>query len=415
MPMKAIYHDRLLIALFALALILRCGTLFLSGISISNFGDSHDYLIAANALCQGDHYPDATELPFFRAPGLPLFLSIAALCYSSSIATLKFLLPLIDLLGMFCLIKATEHFNFSQSATRIAAMLYAISPMMIGQTLALQTEPLFQMTLIACTLGLVSGSIPAAILAGASFGIASLTRPAALGILPIAICYLTIHRKPTHLAVFILGASLLIAPWSMANKIRTGELILINDAFGYNFWRGSHPIMQRIYAAKTNQELEQLSSILEHELTPSMANSTIGMNYKQRSEFFEQAALKQLMVNPIQSIQLIKTKILVFLRPWLDPAAWGIPVLLITGIWESLLYLGGIIGWTLLWKRSRSVAALIALYLISALAVNLPFQVVVRFRIPFYEWVLVLLTAFAIDQVRDRFKRKNRCPSELLD
>lgn len=175
---------------------------------------------------------------------------------------------------------------------------------------------------------------------------------------------------------------------------------MINDAFGYNFWRGSHPIMHSIYNAQSKDELQQLSNTLEHQLTPDAVSKTAGMTHRQRSAWFEALAWEGILADIPGAIRLLLTKAIVFLRPWLDPAAWSWPIVLVTGLWECGLYLSGSMGIFFVWRRSKPAATLIILYLLAGLALNLPFQVVARFRIPLYEWVFILLSAFAADEIR---------------
>jgi hypothetical protein len=39
----------------------------------------------------------------------------------------------------------------------------------------------------------------------------------------------------------VLAAALTLAPWTIRNFVRYHKLIVVNDAGGFNFWRGTHP------------------------------------------------------------------------------------------------------------------------------------------------------------------------------
>lgn len=388
------------------ALLLRLVALSFRGLSLTTFGDSLDYLLAANSLCQGTPYPDATELPFFRAPGLPFFMVCSSFCQLNTVVTSKIALVVLDVVGMLIAMAIAFRLQPNRKIPLLAGLLYATSPLLIGQSTDLQSETLFQVALSGSVLAAMSGTLIGASASGALIAVAALTRPIALGFLPLAILGIAlIHGRlgAKPLISFLVSLTLVLIPWGLFNLSRHGEFTLINDAFGYNFWRGNHPIMQQIYDAPDSSTLSQLSHELEHELTPTLVAETGDMSRRERSRFFFARGMEQLLRSPETGLALVATKIKVFLRPWPDPVAWGKLAVLVVGIWESALYLLSIATLLRLFRTKPRLVLFISVYLLAGLMLNLPFQVVTRFRVPIFEWVLIILAAIEVERYRNNF------------
>ncbi len=359
------------------------------------FGDAADYQRAAYALCMNLPYPDATELPFFRAPGLPLFLAVTTLCTPYSVLLGRVALICTDILSIVGLISITNLLGLNRKAQTLTALAFAISPLVVGQTLDIQSEPLFQCLAIWLTVTLFNSSARSRIFAGVLFGAAALTRPIALGFIPLIFCAIWQGSPKTPIKfslLFLFGAAVAIAPWTSANYQRTGEFILINDAAGYNFWRGNHPIMTQVYNAPDTKTLAELSYQLEHELTPAQVAASNSSSYSERSSYLFQQGLTQLVQSPASSFSLLLTKCWVFLRPTVHAGAWPNSIWWGVAIWESCLYLFAAIGFLRGALSTRMRYGIIA-YLFLGLVLSVPFQVVTRFRVPLYEWVLLISAA----------------------
>src|SRR5439155_26800734 len=62
------------------------------------------------------------------------------------------------------------------------------------------------------------------------------TRPSALLCIPLFALF-----RPRRALPLLIAAALTLAPWAVRNFVRYHELIVITDAGGFSFWRGSHP------------------------------------------------------------------------------------------------------------------------------------------------------------------------------
>jgi len=386
---------RIVLSLVGFTLLIRLLVLVLLPSDQYSFGDAHDYQMSADALCTKLPYPDATELPFFRAPGLALFLAIITFCnpYITTLSRLGLIFA--DLVSVIGLISLSQFLGLKPKAQLLAALIFAMSPLILGQTLAVQSEPLFQCLLIWLAVALFCNTKRSHFIAGLLFGLASLTRPIAIGFLPLLIWGI-VQLSPKiwirSSVLFVLGGLLVISPWSYANYLRTGEFILINDGAGYNFWRGNHPIMMEIYNAADAQTLAKLSHTLEYELTPAIVAKKSSSSRSERSAYFFQQGVSSLMNSPSASLELLIKKCWVFLKPTLHAGAWPTLIWWAIALWESLLYLLTAIA-LLRGQLPLQMRIGICAYLLLGLVLSLPFQVVTRFRVPLYEWVLIILAA----------------------
>ncbi|MBY0280316.1 hypothetical protein K2Z84_33710 [Candidatus Binatia bacterium] len=82
-----------------------------------------------------------------------------------------------------------------------------------------------------------------------------------------------------------------------------------------------------------------------------------------------------------------------FFRPWLDPAAHGTVAVALSAAW--FVALGGLAlrGTASLWTRDRTLVILLVASVLLAGFAHVPFQTVLRFRLPFTEPLLLALAA----------------------
>jgi hypothetical protein len=372
-----------------------------------HFGDADDFMSASRALCLTTTYPDATELPFFRAPGLPLIISILGACQIESRHTARLILISLDMIALIGLFRIVHRMKGRNAHYALAGSLFSFSPMIVGQTFDLQSEPLFQCCLIWCVVILISNSPRRNWIAGMLLGWASLTRPIGLGLLPLLLLGVTIRSKPLRLKGMLaaaLGFLVVVAPWTFDNWRRTGEFILINDAGGYNLWRGTHPINQEIYNARDPYQLARISAELEHQLTKQLSEETRHLSKAQRSELFSAKAASQIADDPIESAKLILRKLWTFVRPSPHLGVWPFRIWLAITVWETLLY-GFAIKKLYTLRSNTTLNFGVVCYLTLTCLFSMPFQVVSRFRAPLWEWVLIVLIALPSSRTQDNSKK----------
>ncbi|MCB0360045.1 MAG: hypothetical protein KDD44_10425, partial [Bdellovibrionales bacterium] len=252
------------------------------------FGDALDYIAAAHQICTTHSYPLASSAPFFRAPGFPLFLSIASLCNFDFVLACKVGLVCVEVLSCFLVYKLSTLFWGNQKSGIIAATFFAFYPPFIFLVTDLYSEPLFMMLHLSATYLFLTDDRVAGIKtigAGLFVGLASLVRPIGLILVAIFASLLLIlvrtsgfKRAAYGLLFFLMGTALVLAPWVIRNNKVFGSFVLVNDAGGYNFWRASTPEMQRMYSTTSPQEFFDTAKSFEQITSPQTAREVFAVS-----------------------------------------------------------------------------------------------------------------------------------------
>jgi len=189
-------------------------------------------------------------LTSFRAPLYPAFLAVIYFIFGSgegrffaarlAQALLGALLAPLTYCASLCLLAQNGR------AARISAWLVAGYPMLIIFPLALATENLFFLLVLASMLMLFKAAgMPSTInfvLAGLLLGLSALTRSVILPFAGLAVLWAWFSLRQRRGAVLMAGMlALTIAPWVVRNSLLYGELTGIETSLGYNLYVGYHP------------------------------------------------------------------------------------------------------------------------------------------------------------------------------
>jgi 4-amino-4-deoxy-L-arabinose transferase-like glycosyltransferase len=204
-----------------------------------------------------DQVPVEGYRTVFRAPGYPFFL---AGVYGASGLTHRFAAArLIQALMGASLAPLTALLALRLGLVRRTALLaggiVALYPILIFYPLALASENLFILLLLAGTLLLLDaierGRIATTVGAGLLLGLATLTRSTLIAFLPLGA--LALWRSgaspaprgrsagPRKAIVFSLVACLAIVPWAVRNSLVLGRPAFIENSLGYNLFVSYHP------------------------------------------------------------------------------------------------------------------------------------------------------------------------------
>ncbi|HEY0594092.1 MAG TPA: hypothetical protein VGF40_20140 [Thermoanaerobaculia bacterium] len=395
------------LALFLVAFLVRAGAIAATGAEDIGFGDARDYLATAKTVCTEGDYPTRGNLPFFRAPGLPLFLATATGCDPSRIARAKLAIALADALLAPLLYVLGVAVTGSPAVGSLAAIAGALHPGLVYQTTDIRSEPLFTVmltaSLAAFALARRQTRAPLLLVAGATAAMAALVRPVGL----IAIAFLAVaalcdraplRRRLAGAALVVAGAAAALAPWTALMAQKHGELILVNDAGGYNLWRGSHPALAAAVRAETPEAYRARSVEFETVITPQVAASveSVARTPMERSREWRRRALRIVRAEPSFVARYTVWKAVDFWRPGLNrfeyprAVAWG------SAAFNLALYALAAGGLLTLRTRNRTAAALLLAWILTFWLAHVPFQVVTRFRTASLEPVLLVLAATAI-------------------
>jgi len=185
----------------------------------------------------------------FRAPGYPAFL---ALIYSLSGLKWRFLAARLAqaFLGasLAALTYALAQRIFPDKAwgAKLAAYFIAFYPMLMVYPLALATENLF-IPLVFGGLLLLLKAVEGKgergfLLAGAVFGLATLTRSVIFAFAGLAILWIWWAAKQRRGAIlFGIALIALVLPWTLRNSLLYEQFTFVENSLGYNLHMGYHP------------------------------------------------------------------------------------------------------------------------------------------------------------------------------
>jgi hypothetical protein len=414
------------VILFLLALTIRLVAIFATGAGTIHFGDGIDYVDTAKALCATHSYPLQGSLPFFRAPGLPLFIALVTACHPAAVAVIKIALAVCDaltvvLIAVLAILLPRKETDDAAGDTQRSARwsfwaaggVAALNPFFILGVCDVRSEPLF-MLLLTFAGGCLLRGRPGR--SGIAVALASLVRPAGLVCIPLFALYAVLDRRhPAGWAggilppgtetaagsrrssrleggapglrrglLFLLAALVTLAPWTIRNVVRFHELIVVNDAGGFNFWRGYAPEIIAIDGMHDREAIAHASWEFDARRVAE-ARKTIGR------DGWVQAGLAEIRRDPAAAVRWTLRKAWLYWRPWLAPEQYSWPVVVASGAFNLLLYIFAAIA--LVRCPDRRFALAVVLYFAAVWLAHLPYQVVMRFRQPFTDPLLIAFVA----------------------
>jgi 4-amino-4-deoxy-L-arabinose transferase-like glycosyltransferase len=402
------------LAILAVAFAIRIGAIAWIGPQGPGFGDASDYLATAEHVCSAHGYPDRGNLPFFRAPLLPLVIAATTLCHPDRILVVKIVLAACDS-GTALVIGEIAWLLFASTRIAVLAALFgAMDPFFVFGVSDVRTEPLFMFLLSLAIWGVLKairdGELRSPLLSGIAFALASLARPAGLGALAFAAVSLlfgsgTWRRRWARSGSLVAAGVLTLAPWALRNAARYHELILVNDAAGFSFWTGSHPELDRIARIKEPDEYRRATLSFETDVTAPMAESIAASDRlpRERSHAWFAAALENIRRDPEQAAAFAARRAFRYWRPWLNPQEHGPLAVFGSAAFNVALYSLAAIGLALFARREAFLSAWVVSFFVTIWILHIPNQVVMRFRIPFTDPLLLVFAARAVVFLRCGF------------
>lgn len=250
--------------------------------------DSYDYLNIAGNILKGEYsiYGKPTA---YVGCGYPLFLSAILYLFGDGQFYVRVIQSILEI-GTCCFFFLISRNFFNVKYSLISLALFSFLPSNIIFSQAVLSESLFGFfSIIFLYLILRKDYVqrPAMILiSGITAGYAVLIRTAFLPALILIPIYIFYYRKELfndHIfekaikcsAVFAAGALLMLAPWSIRNKLTVNTFSLGTTA-GLNFWAGSNPDATGTYY---NKMTENLPFDFQNESERDKEYFKLGMDY----------------------------------------------------------------------------------------------------------------------------------------
>lgn len=402
-----------MVLLFLLALAVRVAAAGIVGFSTLRFGDARAYLLAARTMVTQGRYPDRTDVFFFRAPGYPAFLAAATLGNPDRIALAKLSNVVLGSFPPLLLAALSARLFRRRRVAMATGIAAALNPAFILLAADVQSETLFLLLLLVFAYLLLAAadrpSTTLALGAGGALALGALTRPSALVLAPLLLAPLFDRRYPfrarTHLAGSALfGFFLLLAPWTLRNAIVFREFIPINDAGGNAFYQGNSDWNVRFYGVRTREEYIRWM----REFDRDMRDQTEALDRAgrtsptERSRYFFRKALSERMGDPAGWARLFLLKTWDWLRPYPRPWYWPAWIVIGLGAFYVALTVLAAVGW--LTAERRGVALFALAVLVISMAVHVILIVVWRYRMPYWDPILLLYGARGADTLFSRWR-----------
>ncbi len=392
------------------------------------FGDTEDYINGANAFLDGTPYPlQSVFHPMFRPPLFSFFIAIVWSIVPKSIIAIKIAQALLNVGTVFVIYKTVYEVLRKELPAFCGAMIVAVNPLLAAHTVDFYTEPLHTF-LCALAMFLLIKFLQndkflylKAFYTGVVFGLATLCRPAILG---VAVCLVVvvavmqireIQRLKYLLASAILFGSifLTILPWTYHNYRQTGEFILVNDGFSYNLWlgnlRGTIKLYEGTFASKEeNQEFAnyywgtvQTEKLKELEQTDNYSSLKIN----EREKVWRREALKEMSADYSLTARLMVGKLLAFWTPFLNKFIYGWKIVTLVALFVIATYIFGLYGMYVFAKEKigRKYVILLLITFVVTTAIHVLIFGFVRYRVPNVDVYLSMLTGVAVWHLASKF------------
>lgn len=402
------------------------------------FGDALDYIDAANAILNGTVYPRRGEFhPVFRAPVFPGLIALVWTFFPNSVVAFKVAQALLHGAGCLIVYKITFELVRRHFPAFLAAGICAVNPLLFGHTVDFYSESL-QIFLVATAFLVLVKMLKSerrlfykAVLLGFLFGLSTLCRPT---ILPILLCLIPMifllfvgnqkQRLNYFIASGIVGLSLLatVAPWTYKNYRDLGEFIPVVNGFGYNFWLGNHPDTIRLYEGEYASKEESQAfadywvgtlpggKMEELERTDNLSS----LPRNEQEKVWRREAFKNIEAHPGITARLFWGKIKAYWTPLLNKFSYPLVLVIFVAMLVIGLYILSPYGAYVLWRDAAGRKFVILLVIQFVLATLLHAMIIanVRYRTPYVDPFLAILTGIALWQVTVKFLPKNRFLNE---
>lgn len=397
------------------------------------FGDAEDYINAANSFLNGTPYPLRSVFhPMFRPPLYPMFIAAVWTIFPESVIAVKAAQALLHGATALLAYKTVYTVLRREKPAFLGALVVAVNPLLAGHTVDFYTEPLhtflcaLAMFLLVKFLRDDKSLYLRAIGVGVVFGLATLCRPAVLG---VAICVVivaalmkTMSKDARRLKYSVASAAmffsifLAIAPWTYHNYRAAGEFILVNDGFGYNLWLGNLPETIRLYEGEgfaSKEENKAFADYLWGEVqAKKLAELEGGDNFSsltinQKEKIWRREAAENMRQDYALTARLMLGKFRAFWTPFLNKFTYGDKVVNLVALFVLATYVFGAYGMYIFFAAGESAGKkyviLLAVTFLVTTAIHVLIFGFVRYRVPNVDPYLSMLAGVAVWRIAVKF------------
>ena len=306
---RYLFHERAIFYILLLCLLVRVILILTVDPLGSDTVDGVDYHNSAISMLNGTGYPAHGSLPFVRPPLYPFLLTIVYFFFNhETYLTARLFNAVLDTAACFVFYKLFLLVWNNRRTAILASLIYVFNPLYLFFSARVRVEALFILLVAAGVYFLIKeykkdfpswGKI---FLIGVIFGLSILCRSNAtmiLGLVPLWLIYCNLKNwnKGALLGFgFALGCVLIIAPWSIRNYHKYGEMIIITDGFGYAFWISNTDIKIDNLSARNYREYIESDNRL-WEATAKVEEEIKGKSYKEREAHYTNLSFQYIRNN----------------------------------------------------------------------------------------------------------------------
>lgn len=295
----------------------------------------------------------------------------------------------------------------------LALFLINIHPLFTIYSMRFSSESLFTLSLAVFTLVfLQKESMKKYILLGICGGLSAWIRPTSILLLPALACGLLFllyikekhlfgkeyRTQYLHISIYCIVFFLCILPGGLRNLHYFGTFNLTSYLGGYNLYLGCNSDNLNAYKSGSGKEfLENQNRAWNRSiaLVQGLPSSYSGKPALQ-DRYLKKKALEEIKsMGAGNFIYLVLAKAWHFIRPWPLYGAHGAVQFALVALSETVLFIAAGLGVWLL--RRKTEFLLIAILIIgSGWAAHAGVHVLMRHRVPFLDFFLILFTAYAL-------------------
>lgn len=363
-----------------------------------NMVDSTEYHEMATALLDGKGL--ITWIGFVRPPLYPIFV---AMCYAvGGIVALQLAQAALGGAASALIAVLSRRLGADSIGLWCAGLAAAFYPWFFQFVGGLASENLFTPVAILAFVLIIDAadrvSARRALLAGISFGLATLARTNLLVLSPFLAAWWFRSSSRLRAGLFWLGILASLAPFIAYNVAQGNGLVIGSSGGGLSFFIGNNPDMALLYSGKLSDgewlEQNRIAGSGDGALAfagctrPSRTEELCAekATVAQREAFFYQTGLRYIRMHPGEWAGTLGQKLMHYWRPWVEPRAYSRPVVLASGISFSTILFLAVIGLTRMPRRHAAFVLLVAVA--SSLSVML-YMVQLRYRYALLDPVLI--------------------------
>ncbi len=259
---------------------------------------------------------------YFRAPFYPYFLAFLSFITGSSIFWAKFLQILLCGGTAYYIFKLSAHL-FNQKVGLVAGIIYALYGTLLYYEAMFLIPVLFVFFLSWGMYRLIvyqeSSSLKTWFITGIIFGLATISRPNILLVLPVLAIWLffisdktlSILNRIKKPALVFIGVVLMILPVTIRNVIVTNEFTLLSTQGGINFYIGNNPVANGLSMKMPEVDLNESLSwkqFIPATISAAQKEKGMALTEAEASSFWTAKAVDFIINNPGKFLELVWKK-----------------------------------------------------------------------------------------------------------